>query len=182
LRQKIESEWNNLFPKFFYYNDSLTNVTSEIRNFYLKDEETEKINFHQHFKALTDAFSDRLYIHSTKETVRIQTKYSPVYLYYFNYPLKKGLVYLYDTNPDWPLVIQFVFKEIFWFIREYILQQEYPSIGVIHGDDVALIFRFPIIKLPPSSVDFDISRQMVKMWTNFVMNPYVNNIRSIKYH
>jgi carboxylesterase type B len=176
LRERVESQWNGLSPKLFFYNAKLDNVTSAIRRFYVQDEnespgKTKEMDFQKNFGSLTNAFSDRLYMHASRETARIQSRYSPVYLYYFTYPLKKGLVYLYDINPEWPLVIQFVFKEIFWFIRENIFQTEIPSLGVIHGDDVALVFRFPLIGLPPGTEDFHMSRQMVKMWVDFAANP-----------
>lgn len=174
LLSEVESSWNELSPNFLFYDNKLKNVTAKIRRFYniMGDDPLDStIKFQENFQNITNAFSDRLYLYFTRETVQIQSKLSPIYLYYFNYRLKRGLTYLYDVNPAWPLIPQFVWKEIKWFLDEYIFKREHLFLGVIHGDDVALVFKFPMIDLSPGTKDFEHSRLMVKMWTQFAQDP-----------
>jgi len=166
----VERHWSELCPNLLFYDEKLRDITAKISSFYI-GEKAKSIQFKEHFENLTNAFSDRLYIHPTRETVRIQSKFSAIYLYYFNYPLKRGLTYLHDINHKWPLVPQFVWKEIKWFFDEYILNRDHFFIGVIHGDDIALLFKFPIIHLWPGTKDFEQSRLMVKMWVEFAQDP-----------
>lgn len=171
LKRYVEDNWNTLSPNFFYYDKARTDLTSEIRQFYLQDSVADPLRFMDKFQNITDIFTDRLYAHATRETAKIQAKFSPVYLYYFTYPLYRGMGYLSDINHEWPILPQFVLKEIAWYLNEYIFGTKNLQLGTSHGDDVALIWKFPVFRLPPNSKDFSMSRTMAKLWIDFAHNP-----------
>lgn len=170
----MANNWNELSPNFFQYENAndRKQLTSKIRKFYIGDDLSQPLGFNENFQNITNAFSDRLYIHASRETVKIQSKFSSVYLYYFTYPLYRGMSYLYDINPGLPIFPQFAWKEMMWILNEYIFQRPNLFLGVGHGDDLVLIFKFfPVFDLSPKSKDFAMSRQMVKLWTDFATNP-----------
>jgi carboxylesterase type B len=170
LKEEVSKNWNELSPNFFHYEKSNKELTTKIRNFYIGDDPSQPLSFDEKFQNITNAFSDRLYIHALRETVKIQSQWSPIYLYYFNYPLYRSLVYLFDINSNYPILPQFVWKEIKWFLNE-IFKIPNLSLGVGHGDEISLIFQLPLFDISPKSKDFLISQFMVNLWANFTTDP-----------
>lgn len=172
LQEFVSTNWNDLSPNFFRYDKSAKNLTDKIRKFYIGDDSPsqQRLAFKENFQHITNIFSDRLYIHATRETVKIQSKFSKIYLYYFTYPLQRGMTYLFDIDPDLPILLQFIWKEIRWFLNEHIFQVPNLFLGCGHGDDIALLFKFPVFHLSPDSKDFAMSRQLVKLWADFATN------------
>lgn len=85
--EEVNKNWmNGLAPNFLLYNQSDTQLTNDINDFYLNASlESGSIDFRKDILGFTNIFSDRLYIHASMEAVRIQAKLSPVYLYYNDY-------------------------------------------------------------------------------------------------
>lgn len=74
-------------------------------------------------------------------------------------------VYLYKFSFDGSLNL----------IKTALFLTDYP--GACHGDDV--FYMFKIMKIPPplfpTNIALQTRRRMVRMWTNFAKNGYVNN-------
>ena len=74
-----------------------------------------------------------------------------------------------------------VFSYPFWKTAIYMMVRMfwmYPTqnLGTGHADDLMYLFQMtPIIDLIPSNMDKQISRDMVRMWTNFATHGDPNN-------
>ena len=60
----------------------------------------------------------------------------------------------------WKTVL-YMMARMFWTFSS-------PDLGVCHADDVMYLFQMtPIVDLIPTSMDKQVSRDMVRMWTDF---------------
>lgn len=86
-KREVNANWNNgLASKFLIYNESDIQLTNSINEFYLNSTYPNgTVDFEKDLLGFTNIFTDRLYIHASIEAARIQSKLSPVYLYYNDY-------------------------------------------------------------------------------------------------
>ncbi|CAL8105113.1 unnamed protein product [Orchesella dallaii] len=165
LAKEVESNWDDLSSVFFYYEKSLADVTKKIREYYFGVSK-EKLRFYNQFLNFTHAFSDRLYIHSMREMVKIQSQYSPVYAYYFSYPLERGLTFFYDVTPTTPVYFQIGTKVVQeWVKKAFGISPLH--FGACHGDELVLLYNFPMTYIDVGDKDYEMSRQMIQTFVQF---------------
>lgn len=165
LAAEVERSWDDLSPTFFSYQQSLSHVSQKIREFYFGKSKT--LSFFEMFLNFTNAFSDRWYIHATRETVQTQVKYSTVYLYHFSYSLERGLTFFYDLTPSLPVGLQITYKVVREWVDKHILGRPPLHLGTCHGDELVLFYHFPMVYIDVGDKDYEISRQFIKMWMQF---------------
>uniref|UniRef100_A0A336MMA8 Carboxylic ester hydrolase n=1 Tax=Culicoides sonorensis TaxID=179676 RepID=A0A336MMA8_CULSO len=110
----IDANWDLVGPNLLHYNrtvpsDKMNEVSDMIRKHYLGDEPINE----ETYKRFCDIASNRLFHIGCDESVRIQGKYMPVYMYYYTYKLSFGIAELFAGKRD-------------------------ELLGVSHGDDVLL--------------------------------------------
>ncbi|ODN06567.1 Venom carboxylesterase-6 [Orchesella cincta] len=165
LAKIVESNWDDLSSVFFFYEKSLVDITNKIRQFYF-GVPAEKMRFYKQFINFTHVFSDRLYIQSMRETVMHQSQYSPVYAYYFSYPLERGLTFFYDVTPSTPVYLQIGTKVVNEWVKKAF--GIFPHhFGTCHGDELVLLFNFPMTYIDVRDKDYEMSRQMIQTLVQF---------------
>lgn len=165
LAEEVARNWDSLSPIFFSYPETETEVSNKIRRFYFGKSKT--LNFYEQFLNFTNVFSDRWYIHASRETVKTQVKHSPVYLYHFNYALERGLTFFYDLAPPIPVYVQIAIKVVQEWLTTNVLRQPLLHLGTCHGDELVLFFHFPMVYINVGDKDYEISRQFIDMWIQF---------------
>ncbi|XP_047111972.1 juvenile hormone esterase [Schistocerca piceifrons] len=148
LRQEIQDSFQKLLPISLLYEKAPNAhlITNEIYRFYMSSGGFS-------FNALTNVFTDGLFVWNTDEAVRLSKDSAPVYYYFFNY---RGV---------------FSFSKVFAHWN--------ATTGVCHADE--LLYLFPMEKLFPSGKrseeDMQLIHTLTELWANFAStgNPTPNN-------
>lgn len=81
---QLDQEWNKLAPTIFHYGQSAphpSNISNAIREHYFGK---KNISLETKDKLIL-ALTDRNFIYCTAKAASLQSKFSPVYLYYLDY-------------------------------------------------------------------------------------------------
>ena len=164
----LETQWDQISPKLLQYDLSRKDITEKIREFYKLGQ--GPFNYFQEFPKLTQILSDRMYLAATHELAKIQSHFSSVYMYYYNY------------HGDWQFVSSFVDgnysieelesmekakAEAPWWI-ENIIEKKPPNFGVSHADELSLFFNYTgSIPITKDSKDFEMSEALVNLWVQY---------------
>jgi len=114
--QYINEHWDEVAPYIFMYNDTipaekLNEVSHKIRQFYMEDKPINE----QNYPRFVDISTDRFLHLGCDEAAKLQGKHMPIYVYYYNVKLSKGM-------------------------GEFMAGKTSDLIGVSHGDDTLLLY------------------------------------------
>jgi carboxylesterase type B len=189
LIKLIETRWDDISAQFLQYNASNKEITEKIKQFYnlnsaavqentltKLENETSKtdlldFNYFEEFHKLTNIFSDRMYNTATRESVRLQAQFSPVYTYYNSYQGEWCFVTTFvsddeDANCDQP---PSRYTSPWW--KENIELKSRPNYGVSHADELPFFFNYTGAReINSTCVDYQISLDLVKLWVDFAYN------------
>lgn len=133
LQKKLNEDFNNTLPSLLGISEhpNKQQITTQVRQFYFQNNESP--NFLENFENYTNMLSDRLYFTATHESILVQTRYSPVYIYYYTYPAQFSFSQILTLSGSFPPVLEFIVKLAFRWIQVNIFRQEQSNIGICHG-------------------------------------------------
>jgi carboxylesterase type B len=121
---------------------------------------------------LTNLISDRTFYYPLKESALFHAKYAPTYLYYYQYNFYLSLDYFFYDSQNYLIhpALNMLIQHTWRFVKEFILRIPVMSEHTCHGDELPLFFTHPwtptIFSWLPSR-DIEMSRHLVKLWTDF---------------
>jgi len=80
LRDQINQKWNKVVPDLLAYKGYDCRASSDIRKFYLDNQEIGSRETIQNF---TNAGTDRVFLHGSKINAQLHSKFAPTFLYHF---------------------------------------------------------------------------------------------------
>jgi carboxylesterase type B len=156
-------------PQLLQYDPSRTDVTAKIRDFY-KLGFAQTLNYFQEFPKITKILSDRMYNAATSELGRIQSQFSPVYMYYYNYHGVWQFVSTFSAHSvsgeEREVIARSQALATWW--KKNIVERNPPSFGVSHADELSLFFNYTgSVPIGPGSKDYEMSMALVSLWVQF---------------
>ncbi|XP_063701610.1 venom carboxylesterase-6-like [Culicoides brevitarsis] len=142
----IDKNWDFVSPNLLHYNrtipdDKMNEVSDLIRKHYIGDDPIDE----KSYQKLVDISTDRNYHIGADETVKIQGKYMPMYMYYFTFKYSYGIAELFAGKRS-------------------------PLLGVGHGDDALLVVYVPPTKHEMTQDELKMQGMLLDMYENFAYN------------
>ncbi|CAG7838552.1 unnamed protein product [Allacma fusca] len=167
--KEMNENWMEVLPKLLKYDPKRKELTRKIKEFYFgMAEQLDVVNAIEQF---SDLLSDRLFIYPAFEAAKVQSRFSPVYLYYLSYKPQTSVYQLITSiTPNGRIspVLEFSYSLLKRWFRGKILGLESITYGPSHGDELSLLFNVHFLaRISEGHPDFEFSKTMVKLWASF---------------
>jgi hypothetical protein len=189
ILQALDKNWNDVAPKFFFYerNDTMSKL---VRKKYFG--KSKKIGKPENLNKFTIMLSDRSFFWPTSEAAKLQSKVSPVYLYFYSHTTDFSLAHFvtlfrrrfhYIVEILLDLASAWVDKHIFgrrhhnyglllYALKCNIIQLSklfINFIGCCHADEQFVQFNTPFSAeiFPKDGENYLMSKDFVKLWADF---------------
>ncbi|CAL8100204.1 unnamed protein product [Orchesella dallaii] len=172
MADKAKTDWPFFIERALWFNSSKGIAAEKIRNFYFGNNADPALVAENPFEALdnyTTMISDRGFNHDAHHGARIQSKYSPVYMYYYSYRGEWSAVnYFKEVRGAWPRLVEVAWAIAAAWVRKNILGQPLTNYGASHSDELALMFHMPWVSdVTPECNDYTMSLDLIKLWADF---------------
>ncbi|CAL8090401.1 unnamed protein product [Orchesella dallaii] len=169
--KQANDEWNFFAAKILGYDLDKTDISDKIRHYYFGD--VEDIGTIDLIANYTNLFSDRQFFVPVHKFVKYYTKQAPVRMYLYSYQAEFSLADMLAAtqNERLPAIVSVILELLKRWVYKTVFRHELPHLGVCHADELQLIFNWPLSAfISENHKDFEMSRKMVKLWTDFVKN------------
>ncbi|CAL8090392.1 unnamed protein product [Orchesella dallaii] len=179
---EANDNWNVWAPRTLHYPESLTDVSKKLYNFYFGG--VPKINDAKFHKNYTNIFGDRLFIVRGAVAGRLESKFTPTYMYYYDYSSSFNTGELLanaqgDFLPHWLSLGYYVAKQ--WVLQFFNLMPKRTD-NACHSDEIAMLFNRDFLhSISPSHPDYQMSADLVKLWTSFANDEPILRFRGVEW-
>jgi carboxylesterase type B len=166
--KQVNENWMEVLPTMLKYDPKQKDLTRKIKEFYFGP--GEQLDVANNIEKFSDMLSDRLFIYPTFDAAKMQSPYSPVYLYYISYKPKTSVYQLITSiTPNGKIspVLEFMYSKLKRWLWEEVLGLEFTTYGPSHGDEVSLLFNVHFLAaISEGHPDYEFSKTMVKLWAS----------------
>lgn len=124
----LQTNWNEVVPKFLFYdrNDSVSKV---MRKQYFGN--SKKIGVPENLQKITLMFTDRSFFWPISEAATLQSKISPVYLYYYAYTGGFSFAQFIPLfRKKFHYIVEIILDKIMQYINTNILWKRHHNYGM----------------------------------------------------
>jgi len=128
-----EIHWNEVAPKFLYYDESDVTTSRKIRDFYFgKDTKIDTLDKLDNYTAL---LGDRHFFVGVAKAIELHAKEAPTYIYYYTYPGEFTLAnILLSIKGKYPVMVEVLSHVVSSWVRKTIFGINPPRYGICHAD------------------------------------------------
>jgi len=174
-------KWDYYAARLLAYDTDRPDISDKIRKFYFG--EVSDIGSKDLIDNYTNVFSDRHFFYPTHKFAKLYAKHAPVRMYFYTYSAQFSLSDLLPSTQSetLPVVVSAAMELLKrWTLRRF--GYDIPHLGICHGDEVQLMFSFPLRNyIGEDARDAEMSKSMLKTWTDFVRNRDVLHFRNVEW-
>ncbi|ODN00458.1 Venom carboxylesterase-6 [Orchesella cincta] len=172
MADKAKTDWPFFLERALWFNATNEIAAEKIRLFYFGATSNETSVTENPFEALdnyTTMISDRGFNKDAHHGARIQSKHSPVFMYYYTYRGEWSAVnYFKEVRGAWPRLVEVAWAIAAAWVRKNILGQPLTNYGASHSDELALMFHMPWVSdVTQECNDYPMSEDLIKLWVDF---------------
>jgi carboxylesterase type B len=165
-----KNDWRLFIERVLWFNSSTGIAAEKIREKYFGSHTA--FRHPDPFETLdnyTTMISDRGFNYDAHHGVLLQSKYSPVYVYYYTYRGEwSAVTYFKEIRGAWPRLVEVAWALAATWVRKKIFGQPLPTYGASHSDELALLFHMPLVSdITPDCNDYTMSVDLIKLWVDF---------------